>query len=187
MISDPTIDGRERQAIVDLSYAYAAGIDQRDWSLYRSIFTDVCEFDFSSWSGRPAAAMPADDWVQAVRSVNGNFDATQHLMSNHRLQRVDDDTIVGVNELQAQHWFDAESMSSFGRSHRGGLVSARRSLHEPMCANGPRLAHRRVSVDRAVEDRRRNHLRPRPPTITLTPTTPFAMRDEWRWRPHLSS
>jgi 3-phenylpropionate/cinnamic acid dioxygenase small subunit len=116
MISDASIDAGERRSIIDLSYAYAAGIDHRDWSLYRSIFTEVCEYDFSSWSGRPPAAMPADDWVQATRSVNGNFDATQHLMSNHRLQRVDDDTIVGVNELQAQHWFDAESMAAFGRT-----------------------------------------------------------------------
>ncbi len=115
MISDATIGERDRQAIVDLSYAYAAGIDHRDWALYRSIFADVCEFDFSSWSGRAPAAMPADDWVQAVRSVNGNFDATQHLMSNHRMQRVDDDTIIGINQTQAQHWFDADSMASFGR------------------------------------------------------------------------
>jgi hypothetical protein len=116
VISDPTVGADDRQSIVDLSYAYAAGIDHRDWALYRSIFTDVCEYDFSSWSGRAATAMPAEDWVSAVRSVNGNFDATQHLMSNHRLQRVDHETIVGVNELQAQHWFDAESMATFGRT-----------------------------------------------------------------------
>ncbi len=105
----------DRQAVVDLSLAYAAGIDHRDWALYRSIFADVCEFDFSSWSGRPPAAMPADAWVEAVRSVNGNFDATQHLMTNHRLEQVDADTIVGVNEMQAQHWFCADSMIVFGR------------------------------------------------------------------------
>ncbi len=116
MIGDPTISWSERQAIVDLSSGYAAGIDHRDWGLFRSIFTDVCEFDFSSWSGRPAAAMAADDWVQAVRAVNGNFDATQHLMSNHRMQRVDDDTIIAVNEMQAQHWFAGDSMASFGRA-----------------------------------------------------------------------
>lgn len=110
------VSAAERQAVIDLSLAYAAGIDHRDWTLYRSIFTDVCEFDFSSWSGRPPAGMPADDWVEAVRSVNGNFDATQHIMTNHRLDRVDDRTIVGINELQAQHWFSAESMLVFGRA-----------------------------------------------------------------------
>ena len=117
-----TIDPIDRQQVIDLSLGYAAGIDHRDWNLYRSIFTEVCEFDFSSWSSRPAASMPVDDWVHAVRSVNGNFDATQHLMSNHRLE-IDleghggpGEAIIGVNELQAQHWFDAESMASFGRA-----------------------------------------------------------------------
>lgn len=110
-----SIDPLEREAIIQLSYEYAAGVDHRDWALYRSIFTDVCEYDFSSWSNRAPAAMPADDWVDAVRSVNGNFDATQHIMTNHRLERLDSNTIVGVNELQAQHWFDADSMASFGR------------------------------------------------------------------------
>lgn len=109
------LDPSAAAAIVQVSYGYAAGIDHRDWGLYRSIFTDLCEFDFSSWSGRPKAVMPAEDWVAAVRSVNGNFDATQHIMTNHRLDLIDDDTVLGVNELQAQHWFSAESMAAFGR------------------------------------------------------------------------
>jgi SnoaL-like domain len=114
-VVDPLIGPSDREAILQLSYAYAAGIDHRDWQLYRSIFTDECEYDFSSWSGRAPAVLAADEWVDAVRSVNGNFDATQHIMTNHRLERIDPDTIVGVNELQAQHWFEAASMESFGR------------------------------------------------------------------------
>ena len=110
-----SIDPADAAAIVQVSYAYAAGIDHRDWALYRSIFTDPCEFDFSSWSGRPAALLPADDWVAAVRDTNGSFDATQHLMSNHRLERHDDNSVTGVNELQAQHWFTADTMAAFGR------------------------------------------------------------------------
>ncbi len=114
--ADAALDATDRQALVDLSLAYAAGIDLRDWVLYRSIFTDVCHYDFSSWSGRPAAEMPADLWVDAVRSVNGSFDATQHLMANHRFTRLDDQTVEGINELQAQHWFSADTMASFGRA-----------------------------------------------------------------------
>jgi hypothetical protein len=102
-------------AIVQVSYRYAAGIDHRDWELYRAVFTDVCEFDFSSWSGAPAAVMPTDDWVAAARKVNGNFDATQHVMSNHLVEFVDNDTAIGTNEVQAQHWFSAPTMSGFGR------------------------------------------------------------------------
>jgi SnoaL-like domain len=109
---DPAVE----RELLQLSYRYAAGIDHRDWALYRSIFADMCTFDFSSWSGRPSAEMSADEWVQAVRSVNGNFDATQHIMTNHRFESIDADTVIGVNELQAQHWFTAVSMVSFGRA-----------------------------------------------------------------------
>lgn len=110
-----TLAGADHRRIVELSLSYAAGIDHRDWPLYRSIFTDVCLVDFSSWSGRDAADMNADDWVDAVRSVNGNFDATQHIMTNHRFEVLDDNTVVGTNEVQAQHWFSATSMAGFDR------------------------------------------------------------------------
>lgn len=110
------LDPVDRQVLVELSHAYAAGIDHRDWALYRRIFADECEIDFSSWSGREPASMRADDWVDAVRRVNGYFDATQHLMSNHRFEAVDADTVIGTNEVQAQHWFCADSMALFGRA-----------------------------------------------------------------------
>jgi hypothetical protein len=123
-------------AIARLSYEYARSIDDRDWPAFRSVFTDVCDIDFRSWSGAPAASMPSDVWVQAVRSVTGAFDATQHLMTNLRLDQItgsaadvrDDGTadgagtdadepatVLGVNEVQAQHWFSGDSMASFGR------------------------------------------------------------------------
>lgn len=103
-------------AVVQVSYRYAAGIDHRDWDRYRSVFSDECEFDFSSWSGAPAATMPAGDWVAAVRSVNGNFDATQHTMTNHVVDFIDHDTAIGTNEVQAQHWFSGTTMKGFGRA-----------------------------------------------------------------------
>jgi hypothetical protein len=103
-------------SIVQVSYRYAAGIDHRDWDLYRSVFTDECEIDFSSWSGTPGAVMRADDWVAAVRSINGSFDATQHVMTNHIVDFIDHDTAVGTNEVQAQHWFSAATMAGFGRA-----------------------------------------------------------------------
>ena len=69
--------------------------------------------------------MASDVWVQAVRSVMGGFDATQHLMTNHRIRTftpvsTDDvfqsaPVVVGTNEVVAHHWFDGESMSSFDR------------------------------------------------------------------------
>ena len=97
-------------AIIQVSLSYAGGIDHRDWERFRSVFHDECHFDTSSWSGRAPSVMRADDWVQAVRSVNGSFDATQHLMTNHVITFEGDDVAIGVNEVHAQHWFGADTM-----------------------------------------------------------------------------
>ena len=63
----------------------------------------------------PLDAQFHDEWVEAVRSVNGNFDATQHIMTNHRLTATEPGAVVGVHEVQAQHWFSAATMVRFGR------------------------------------------------------------------------
>lgn len=106
--------------IVEVSYRYASGIDLRDWDLYRTCFTDPCTFDFSSFSGRPATSMPAQTWVDNVRSLNGNFDATQHVMTNHMVTSTGATSARCVTELRAQHWFSPETMESFGK---GGDVN----------------------------------------------------------------
>jgi len=110
-VSDPRLD---RQTIVDVVIRYATGIDMRDWDLYRSCFADPCEFDFSSWNGRPATVMPADTWVDAVRATNGNFESTQHLSTNHVVRFDSDDEATCVSYMQAQHWYSAERLTSLG-------------------------------------------------------------------------
>jgi hypothetical protein len=105
----------DRQAIVDLVIQYATGVDRRDWALYEACFTDPCEIDFSSWSGRPAATMPAGEWVRKVRSTNGNFDATQHLSTNHVVTFESSDAATCVSYVQAQHWFSAERLQRLGQ------------------------------------------------------------------------
>jgi len=119
---------KQRQAVIDTVVRYATGIDMRDWEAYRSCFTDTCHFDFSSWSGRPGASMSADDWVAGVRSVNGNFDATQHISTNHvvtfpgrkgkkgKKGKPKSGTATCVSYMHAQHYFTPETMTSFGRA-----------------------------------------------------------------------
>jgi hypothetical protein len=115
-------------AISRVIFDYAHAIDDRDWTALRAVFTDTCEVDFRSWSGAPAATMASDVWVQALRSVTGAFDATQHLMTNVRVDGpgADDDAedddehehetwVTSTNEVHAQHWFSADSMAGFGR------------------------------------------------------------------------
>ncbi|MEY3619345.1 MAG: hypothetical protein RL726_2043 [Actinomycetota bacterium] len=102
------------RAIIDVSHRYAAGIDRRDWGLYAECFTDPCDFDFSSFSGKPAASLRRDVWVDNVRRTNGSFDATQHQMSNQMVTMVGDQRAICVTELRAQHWFSETTMERLG-------------------------------------------------------------------------
>ena len=69
-------------AINRLRYEYAFGIDTRDYALFRSVFTDEVTMDFSSYSGRPAVTLSADDWVASAATLFDSLDATQHSMMN---------------------------------------------------------------------------------------------------------
>src|SRR5262245_28147680 len=104
----------ERQAVVDTVIQYATGIDRRDWDLYAACFTDPCEFDFSSWSGGVPVSMSPATWAARVRSVNGNFDATQHLSTNHVVTWDGPDRATCVSEMHAQHWFSPERSTELG-------------------------------------------------------------------------
>jgi hypothetical protein len=72
-----------RADVIDTQHRYAFGIDLRDWPLYRSVFTDRVQFDFTSWYGGDPFQMGADEWVSRVAARQSGFDATQHQMSNH--------------------------------------------------------------------------------------------------------
>jgi hypothetical protein len=100
----------------EVVYRYASGIDERDWVRYRTCFADRCWFDFSSFMGTPASELTGDDWVARVRSVNGNFDATQHQMTNITTRAAGENQAEVRVELRAQHWFSPESMAAFGQA-----------------------------------------------------------------------
>ena len=113
-----TSDESSTRSIIDVSYRYAAGIDRRDWIMYGDCFTDICTFDFSSFSGRPPGDLSRDVWVDNVRRTNGSFDATQHQMTNHMVRRLNpSDQVrraVCITELRAQHWFSQDTMKRLG-------------------------------------------------------------------------
>lgn len=110
-----TLDPVIVRNIIDVSHRYAAGIDRRDWVMYSECFTDPCEFDFSSFSGRPASDIPRDAWVDNVRRTNGSFDATQHQMSNQMITLHEADRATCITELRAQHWFAPDTMIRLGQ------------------------------------------------------------------------
>ena len=176
----------DRQAIVDLVIQYATGVDRRDWALYEACFTDPCEIDFSSWSGRPAATMPAAEWARKVRSTNGNFETTQHLSTNHVVTFESPDTATCVSYVQAQHWFSAERLQRLGpRADEprwctlGGYYTNSRRPHRRRLAHRPLPAHRHVGHGRSVGVRHRPLARR---SRRATRTKPSGVSDDERRR-----
>jgi hypothetical protein len=92
----------DRAAISDVVYAYATGLDRRDWALFRSIFTDSIEMEFSS-AGIRSGTYSADDWVRSAKRLFAGFSATQHTSTNH-VHDIRSDEATCVSNMQAEHF-----------------------------------------------------------------------------------
>ena len=96
----------DRVAISDVVYAYATGLDRRDWELFRSIFTDPIEMEFSS-VGIRSGTYSADDWVRSAKRLFDGFSATQHTSTNH-VHQIRGDEATCVSNMQAEHFVRRE-------------------------------------------------------------------------------
>ncbi len=92
----------DRAEISDVVHRYATGLDMRDWKLFRSIFTDEIQMDFSS-VGIPAGPFKADHWVDDAKTLFAGFGATQHVSSNH-VHDVRGDEATCVSYMKAEHF-----------------------------------------------------------------------------------
>ena len=89
-------DQEDRQDIGDVLLRYATGIDRRDWSLFRTAFTDDCELDYGeigTWNG-----------VDAVTE----FMDVSHSMAGHTMHRLTNQVItVHGDRAEARTYVDA--------------------------------------------------------------------------------
>ena len=88
----------DRQALQEVMLRYAAGVDERDFEMYRSCFADEVEvigFDADVIRG-------ADAWVAFVRTALEQYGATQHMLGP-QLASIDGDTADTRNDVQALH------------------------------------------------------------------------------------
>ena len=121
------MSAEDKLAVAECLYRYAAGVDTRDWAMYRSVFADEVEFDFSGYEpGRVPVTMAADDWVAGVRPLFGGLAATQHMMSNP-LAELDGDSAQIMMYVRAHHVLDPgdpEAYYTVGGYYQNGLVRA---------------------------------------------------------------
>jgi 3-phenylpropionate/cinnamic acid dioxygenase small subunit len=90
------VSERDRQDIADVVLRYATGIDRRDWTLFRSIFTDDCELDY----GEIGAFKGADAVTEFMRQA--------HELAGHTMHRLTNQVItVDGDSAQARTYVDA--------------------------------------------------------------------------------
>ena len=96
-------------------YLYAMGIDTKDFVLYRSIFADQVEVDFSSYEGSSVtepSLLSGDQWVRGVQPLFTGLAATQHTMTNP-LPVIDGDSATCRMYMQAHHVYEPDKGDSW--------------------------------------------------------------------------
>jgi 3-phenylpropionate/cinnamic acid dioxygenase small subunit len=114
----------DRDDVVDTLYRFAEGMDWRDWELFRSVFTDMVEIDYSSHRPDQRGMIAADDWVANARRRLTPLDATQHSMSNPRVT-VNGNSASITMYVEAQHLLTRHGVTTsyvIGGRYRDRLV-----------------------------------------------------------------
>lgn len=88
--------------ITKLMARFARGIDLRDWDMYRSVFTDEIDIDYTSYRPGNGGRFLADDWVQRGRMLFPGMTASQHFLSNLDIT-VDGDSGTVISYVRAEH------------------------------------------------------------------------------------
>jgi 3-phenylpropionate/cinnamic acid dioxygenase small subunit len=100
-----SVDRELRQDIAELLVRYATGIDRRDWTLFRTCFTDDCEADYGDigrWRGVDAITA----WMEATHAACGH---TMHRITNQAVSQHD-------NRVNARTYVDAIVMGPDNRT-----------------------------------------------------------------------
>ena len=93
----------DRIALQDVMLKYAAGVDERDFALYRSCFADDVEVvGFGEQTVRGA-----DAWLDFVKTALEQYGATQHMLGP-QLAKVDGDQATARTDVQALHYLKAK-------------------------------------------------------------------------------
>lgn len=96
----------DRQSIEETVYAFAAGLDRKDWQGLVALFTHEVTFDYSSHSGGRPIETTARTWFESLGAARPGYDVTHHALSNFRC-RIDGDTAQAEVYLRAEHFLAA--------------------------------------------------------------------------------
>ena len=94
------IDERD---VLDTVHRFAAGMDLRDWAAYRAVFTDEIVLDYTSYRGGEPITVTADSWVERVQRRFTTMIATQHSLTNARVELDGPDDALCRTYVEAMH------------------------------------------------------------------------------------
>ena len=141
----PTIE--ERFETIELQCRYGDAVDRRDWDAFLTCFAADATSDVPR-TGRHANPQVM---VAAVRDVVERLDATQHHLTNHRLQRIGDvlhascyvlaEHVRNVGGMQRTYAFGGRYTDVLTTDPAGSLVIAHRQLEIIWAKGDPRILH----------------------------------------------
>lgn len=91
--------------VAEVLYRFAQGIDTRDWDLHESVFASTFEFDYSSHRPGSRGQVERADWVARARRRFVTMKATQHTMTNPRVEVTGD---VAAVRMYVEAWHVAD-------------------------------------------------------------------------------
>ncbi len=92
-----------RRTIEETVYAFAAGLDRKDWSGLVALFEETAVFDYASHSGDKPVETTARAWFDRLGSARPGYDQTQHSLSNLRCW-IDGDRARVEVYVRAEHF-----------------------------------------------------------------------------------
>ncbi|WP_343304094.1 nuclear transport factor 2 family protein [Chitinophaga niabensis] len=101
------------QLIISAVTAIFNGADERNWPKVQQAMAENVYLDYSSLSGNPAASIPAEQIINAWKSVLPGFDRTHHQLSGFAVTIEGDTATIHFNG-KADHFIDQNSWTVEG-------------------------------------------------------------------------
>ncbi len=101
----------------------AAGADRHDWGRVRSAMADEVTTDYTSLFGGEPVTQSADDLVRNWAAFLPGFDSTHHLVANHTVTSVMDNTAIAEADFTATHRI-GDALWVLGGRYRYQLISS---------------------------------------------------------------
>jgi 3-phenylpropionate/cinnamic acid dioxygenase small subunit len=125
------VDAERRQQLIDVVIRYATAIDQRDWGLFRTCFTEDCRADYGpvgSWSGR-------EELTAFMEQIHAECGVSLHRVGNHVVTAEGEDGYRVRSQVDAvvMRGDNRKGMQTYGhyddtlvRTGEGWRIAARR-------------------------------------------------------------